>query len=222
MEKDNLLYLIELNNNIIGTYDNLYDAETYILGCFQNNFFKSAKIKVFKKNSCYLIDTKIYSSNNSITLVNKPTTNDKILIKENSLFHDNNEAFLLMAKQKMEIQHKINLLKVQKEKMEESKRVFDNDLKLFNLFHDSKKKDINFVIPELFKKKYDIMIKLDSDNKLTWNDFIKEYNTGENNYDDYFVLNNYESEFLESENKNNNFSEEINIESDSSTESSDN
>jgi hypothetical protein len=91
MEKDNLLYLIELNNNIIGTYDNLHDAETYILGCFQNNFFKSAKIKVFKKNSCYSIDTKIYSSNNSITLVNKPTTNDKILIwgliNKNGIYH---------------------------------------------------------------------------------------------------------------------------------------
>ena len=59
---EQLLYLIEYNNNIIGAYNNLNDAETYILGCFQNNFFTSAKIKIFKINSCYLVETKIYFS----------------------------------------------------------------------------------------------------------------------------------------------------------------
>jgi hypothetical protein len=221
MEKDNLLYLIELNNNIIGAYNNLSDAETYILGCFQNNFYISAKIKIYKINSCYSIETKSYSSNNSIISDKKPIYNETILIKENSSFQDNNEPFLQMAKQKIEIQHKINILKNQKEKMEESKRVFENDLKLFNLFNESKQKDSSFEIPELFKKKYDIMIKLNIINKLNWNEFIKEFHTGENNYEDYFGLNNYESVFLEIENENNNFSEEIDIESDSSTASSD-
>ena len=214
MEKDNFLYLIELNDSIIGAYDNLNDAETYIYGCFQNKFFLSAKIKKLKINSCYLIETKSYTSNNSTSI--KKVANDPILEKQ-----DNSEAFLKMAKQKMEIQHNINILKIQKEKIDESKRVFENDLKLFNLFNESKQKDSNFEIPELFKKKYDIMIKLNNDNKLTWNEFVKEYHTGENNYEDYFCLNNYESVFLDSDEKNN-FSEEIDIESDSLTELSDN
>lgn len=224
MEKDNLLYLIDINDKIIGTYNNLSDAETYILGCFQNNFYTSAKIKIFKINSCYSIETKSYASSNPTITVNKPITNEKIIIKENPSFQDNNEEFLQMAKQKIEIQHKINILKNQKEKMEESKRVFENDLKLFNLFYESKQKDSSFEVPELFKKKYDIMIKLNIDNKLTWNEFIKEFHTGENNYEDYFGLNSYESVFIESENENENknFSEEIDIESDSSTVSSDN
>lgn len=222
MEKDKLLYLIELNNNIIGAYDNLNDAETYIHGCFQNDFFISAKIKIFKLNSCFSQEIKSYSSSKIIKTDTKPIISNPVsLQKEKTSFLENNEEFLQMAKQKIEIQHKINILKVQKEKIEESKRVFENDLKLFNLFNESKQKDSGFEIPELFKKKYDIMIKLNKDNKLNWDEFVKEYHTSDNNYDDYFGLNNYESVFLESEN-NNNFSEEIDIESDSSTESSNN
>jgi hypothetical protein len=221
MEKDNLLYLIELNNNIIGAYDNLNDAEIYIYGCFQNNFFEYAKIKIFKNNSCYSIETKSYSSNKTLKTESKLINSNLFcLSNENILSQENNEAFIQMAKQKIEIQHKINILKIQKEKIEESKRVFENDLKLFNLFNESKQKDYNFEIPELFKKKYDIMIKLNNDNKLNWNEFVKEYHTGENNYEDYFGLNNYESIFIESDNDKSNFSEEIDIESDSSTESS--
>ncbi len=223
MEKDNLLYLIELNNDIIGAYDNLNDAEIYIYGCFQNNFFTSAKIKIFKNNSCYLIETKSYSSNKTLKSEVKPINSNLVcLSNKNILSPENNEAFIQMAKQKIEIQHKINILKIQKEKIEESKRVFENDLKLFNLFNESKQKDYNFEIPELFKKKYDIMIKLNNDNKLNWNEFAKEYHTGENNYEDYFGLNNYESIFIESDNDKSNFSEEIDIEPDSSTESSNN
>lgn len=221
----NLFYLIEYNNNIIGVYNNLNDAETYIFGCFQNNFFTSAKIKIFKINSCYSVETKSYFSNDikekSELLCNNNKVPLQVSIQDNVSFQDNNEAFLQMAKQKMEIQHKINILKNQKEKMEESKRVFENDLKLFDLFNESKQKDQFFVIPELFKKKYDIMSKLKTNNNLSWNEYVKEYYIGENNYEDYFGLNNYESAFLDSENENNNFSEEFDIESDSSTESSD-
>jgi len=229
---EQLLYLIEYNNNIIGAYNNLNDAETYILGCFQNNFFTSAKIKIFKINSCYLVETKIYFSDNIVLPINTSTSNnienenekEKEKKKEKEELHikDNNEAFLQMAKQKIDLQHKINILKNQKEKMEESKRIFENDLKLFDLFNESKQKDSFFVIPELFKKKYDIMTKLKINNNLSWNEFIKEYHIGENNYEDYFGLNNYDSVFLESESDNNNFSEEFDIESDSSTESSNN
>lgn len=218
MEGDNLCYLIELNDNIIGAYNNLNDAETYINSCFQNNFFSSAKIKIFKTNSCYFIEKKSYTSNNSQPI--KKVSNDPIILKENTKSIDNSEAFLQMAKQKIEIQHKINILKIQKEKIEESKRVFENDLKLFNLFNESKQKDNNFEIPELFKKKYDIMVRLNTDNKLTWNEFVKEFHTDENSYEDYFGLNNYESVFLDSDEKNN-FNEEFDIESDSSTELSD-
>ena len=137
----------------------------------------------------YLIETKNYTSNNSVQV--KKVSNEPIVVKENIISQENNEAFLKMAKQKIEIQHKINILKIQKEKIEESKRIFENDLKLFNLFNESKQKDSNFEIPELFNKKYEIMIKLNNDNKLNWDEFVKEFHTGENNYDDYFCLNNY-------------------------------
>lgn len=240
---EELLYLIEFNNNIIGAFNNLNQAETYIFGCFQNNFMTLAKIKVFKLNSCYSIETKVYNSDNICTQSNlseskyeepkiiAKDTEPEIIAKNNNIIkkpiNDNDDAFLQMAKQKIDLQHKINMLKIQKEKMEESKRVYENDLKLFELFNESKQTDASFVIPELFKKKYEVMFNLKVNNNLTWETFIKEYHIGENNYDDYFGLNNYEELFLDSESENNeiksnnNFSEELDIETESSTESSD-
>jgi hypothetical protein len=260
MEQQQLLYLIEWKNKIIGAFNNLNDAETYIYGCFQNNFMTSAKIKIYKLNSCYLIDTKIYSSDSIGTPSNSPKMEPiKFNYQDNNISNvenkksidnndenkksidDNDEAFIQMAEQKIVLQHKINMLKIQKDKMEESKRVFENDLKLFVLFNESKEKDHFFEIPELFKKKYDIMLRLKVNNNLTWEPFIKEYHVGENNYNDYFGLNNYEKLFLNEDDENNektsltkfkaqaqaqaqahaNFNEELDIESDSDTESSD-
>ena len=98
MEKDKLLYLIELNNNIIGAYDNLIDAEIYIHGCFQNDFFISAKIKIFKLNSCFSQEIKSYSSSKIIKTDTKPIISNPIsLQKEKTSFLENNEEFLQMG-----------------------------------------------------------------------------------------------------------------------------
>ncbi len=252
---ENLLYLIEINNKVIGVYNNLTEAEYYIYGSFQNNFFKEANVLVYRPNTCFRVETKKYLIDQSVqsspsNYLNKSSTkpvcfdyhNDPVLdsddsskkVKPNPVkkqINDNDEVFLEMAKQKIDLQHKINMLKVQKEKMEESKRVYDNDVKLFNLFSESKSKDPSFKIPELFEKKYEIMDKLKESNNLSWETFTKEYKIGDNNYGDYFESNNYEELFLESDTPSSQcskcscktdtpFSEELDIESDSSTEDS--
>ena len=129
--------------------------------------------------------------------------------------------YVEIAKQKIELQHKINLLKQQKKKIEESKTAYENDYKLFELFTESKQKDYNFVIPEIFVKKFDLMTQLKKENKLSWDNFVKELQH-ENLYNEYFGLNSYEEMFLESDNENkSDISEELDIESDSSTVTSD-
>jgi hypothetical protein len=131
-----------------------------------------------------------------------------------------NPAYLEMTKQKVELQHKINMLTQQKKKIEESKNTYSNDYKLFELFSDSRKKDPKFIIPEIFTKKFDLFTKLKNENNLSWENFVKEFQH-ENIYNEYFGLNNYEEMFLESE-PNGDISDELDIESDSDTDISDN
>ena len=126
-----------------------------------------------------------------------------------------------MINQKIELQHKINILNQQKNRIEDSKNTYANDYKLFELFTESKQKDSDFVIPDIFIKKFNLMTQLNNENRLSWEIFIKEFQH-ENLYNEYFGLNNYEETFLDSESDDNksNISEELDIESDSDTETS--
>lgn len=128
-----------------------------------------------------------------------------------------NPVVLEMAKQRIDLQHKINLMKKQKEKMEESKNVYENDLKLFMMFKASKDTNPSFEVPELFTKKYEIMNKLFLSNQLTWENFIKNHQQ-DNYYGDYFTSNSYEDMFVASTDtseKSDTISEEFNINTDS-------
>jgi len=127
-----------------------------------------------------------------------------------------------IAKQKLELHHRINILKVQKQKIEESKQVYENDIKLYKTFNENLLKDSKFVIPELFLEKYNLIKKLDLNNNLSWESFVKEYKTT-NFYGDYFGTNNYEDMFInseENESAESSIGEEFDIESDSDTGSS--
>ena len=133
----------------------------------------------------------------------------------------NDPEFLKLAKQKVDLQHNINLLKVHKERIEESKRIYENDLKLFNLFNENLKTDTKFVISDLFLEKYKLFTKLKETNKLSWEEFTKEYKQ-ENYYGDYFGTNQYEDMFIYDNDTTNpkNISEELDIETDSDTDTS--
>ena len=58
--------------------------------------------------------------------------------------------------------------------MEEVKNVYENDLKMFYLFKQTQESNDQFEIPELFINKYKIMHQLDTDNKLTLENFINK------------------------------------------------
>lgn len=233
-------FLIEYNCKIIGVYSSYELAELFINSCLQNNLMNnSVKILTFKTNSCYCVKENNIKLNNQqqISLLElpshqaqlqplnlpiqnqKPVQNQIQVLKQvpvKKVIDPDNPILLDIANQKIELQHKINLLKRQKEKIEESKKVYENDLKLFNIFSESKKLDSSFVVPDLFVKKYNLIKLLKDDNKLSWDNFMKNYHH-ENDYNDYFDLNSYEEMFIKS---NNNIDEELEIESDSETISS--
>jgi hypothetical protein len=219
------VFLVEYNNKSIGIWQTFEQANQFILGCLQNNLMTNSQnpiIKTFNLNTCYCSNIKLFNKQNINQDNNiKPNNNNQIIkpITKKETRDFNNPALIEMAKQKVEIQHKINLLKKQKVKIEESKQVYENDLKLFELFNENKIKDESFVIPDIFIKKYELMNKLKSENNLSWENFIKEYQH-DNLYNEYFGLTSYDETFIDSNNDSDNsdISEELDIETDSDTE----
>ena len=245
------IFIVEYDGRTIGVWDSYDSANTFIMGCQQNSLMiSSANIKTYQINTCFCLETNtIEESNNSLDLTTKasvkqtnilksykytriPTNNNTVI---NNDEHENkfeqietkpnidikNPMYVEIIKQKIELQHKINMLKQQKKKIEESKNTYTNDYKLFALFTESKQKDSNFVIPEIFIKKFNLMTQLNNENRLSWENFVKDFQQ-ENLYNEYFGLNNYEEMFLKSDDdeSKNNISEELDIESNSNTETS--
>jgi hypothetical protein len=238
MQVENI-YIVEYDGRTIGVWNSFDSAFTFIMGCQQNGLMiSSANIKTYKINTCFCFETKTVNSTNYIkphkqtkipinnTIINSDEHSKESLepftaptkVEDKPKINFTDPIYVEITKQKVELQHKINMLKQQKKKIEESKTTYENDYKLFELFTESKQKDPNFVIPEIFIKKFDLMTQLNKENKLSWDNFVKEFQH-DNLYNEYFGLNSYEEMFLESDDENkSSISEELDIESESSTE----
>ena len=195
---NNEIFLIEYKKKIIGAYIDYNLAEIFLFSCIQNNLIENnVKIVVFNLNSCY--NTKIinFSTNNypnknnnyieeyNHELIDIKTTdliaetsttknlNINLINTINNL--DTNKKIDELAQKKKKIIHKINIINYNKNKIDEHKKLFLEDKKLFEKFNDIIKDDITFTIPELFKDKYSIFIKLFNKNNLNFDSFINEY-----------------------------------------------
>lgn len=211
-------FLIKYKSKIIGVYTDIDQAKLFINSCLSNNLmFDSADILVFPSNSCYctnIINVKL-ENKNVIPKIEKPKIDNPIIpVKE---IDYNNPKFLKLAEDKIILQHKINMLKIQKERIRESKEIYENDIKLYNKFKQELINIPNFIVPELFKEKFELFKKLDHENRLDWDNFTKE-NTHINTYNEHFKLNSYDETFTNNNTKGN-FNEEFEIESDSESSS---
>lgn len=230
-------YILFYKNNVLGVYSNYDKAKLYVLSCFQNKLLnENVNIKVYQKNSCYLIREETITNtlqknnlhknvqkNNNQQFVN---TSPEIIFKDdyNLPFEEINEksSFLLdkienmnnsknnnsknnskiisnkeiekLAEDKIKLQHNLNMLKKQKEQLQEREQIYNTDIELFNKFNKMKTENESFEIPELFIKKYNILLKLKESNTLSCENFYKEYNPT-NNYSEHFSPNNYELDF---------------------------
>jgi hypothetical protein len=208
-------YLVQYNNKIIGSFNEAILAENFILSCLQNNLMQhSAKVLKFRTNSCYCdgnydVGTIIQSLpiTSIVETIVQPVSIEKEPVKEKKFIDFENPEVIKISQEKIELQHKINMLKASKEKIKESKSVYENDLKLFNLFSESLAKDPKFIISDLFKDKYNIIKKLKDEDRLSWENFSSEYKT-ENYYGDYFGTNDYEENFMANDD---NINEELEI-----------
>ena len=195
------IYLVEYKNKIIGAYNNLITCQYFINGCMQNNLMtEQPKILTFIENTCVKLSN---FTNQSVVSQVEPQVvshvETKVLTEEEILLaqkvnEENLKKQEVMLKEKTEIQHHINMLKTKKKKLDESKVVYQNDINLFIKFREMKEKDEQFVIPELFVKKYELFIKLAEAEKLSWENFMAEYKE-DSNYGDYFDTNEHDKKY---------------------------
>lgn len=214
-------YLVKYNNNIIGTYDDIKLAKNFINSCYQNKFMTSkATIMYFTKNSCFFEKEEVEQTEEEKKVdeadkkkaAEKKAEDLKELDKKKEELQKTPE-YKEIVQAKVDLQHDLNLLKQKKEKIEQSKNVYQSDIKLYNIFKQSKNDNPEFEIPEIFVKKFDLFEKLTKENRLSWDNFVGEYKH-ENMYNDYFSVTCHEDKYMEPKKDAPKSNEEFDIESD--------
>jgi hypothetical protein len=180
-----MLHALLHKNKLVGLYSDYLKCKITMDGLISNSFVdkKYIEIKSYFENSITLgeykedtEETNIDSTNvvEEFTDNNTTDTDNYYNSKSNSNVKQQKPTEEEIKK-RSEIQNSINELKKKKEKMEESKRVFEVDLDLFNKFKKIKLNNINFVIPEMFTEKYELMEGLEKENKLCWENYYELY-----------------------------------------------
>lgn len=197
-----LIYIIEYNGNILGIYNDYNNLTNLINGLKQNNLMNISNINIleYSINSIYCIKKYNYLDESKKEIL--PLNNNNLDITDPNVIKKLNE--------KIEIQHNINILNLKKEKAKELKQIYDNDIKLYEIFKKEIDNNENFIIPELFQIKYKIFNLLEKENKLSFENFIKEQNNNETDIE-LFKPNEYENKFINEKNIINN--EEFEIDS---------
>lgn len=190
-----LIYIIEYNKNILGIYNDYNNLTNLINGLKQNNLININNINIleYSINSIYCIKKYNYLDESKKEILPQ-NNNNNLDITDPNVIKKLNE--------KIEIQHNINMLNLKKEKAKELKEIYNNDIKLYEIFKKEIDNNENFIIPELFQIKYKIFNLLEKENKLSFENFIKEQNNDEidieifkpNEYENKFIINNEEFE----------------------------
>ena len=186
-----MLHAILNKSKLVGLFSDYQKCKVMFEGLILNNFVerKNLEIKSYYANSIttgeYKEDTDYSNDESSVVLEefsdNNTTDSD---VKSNQPRVLNEEEI----KEKNNLQNELSQLKKKKEKMEESKRVYEIDLDLYKKFKKIRETNSNFQIPEMFINKFELMEGLEKENKLFWENFYELY-TPKNmttNYDKVF------------------------------------
>ena len=174
-----MLHSIIHKGKLVGLFSDYQKCKITLEGLISNNFAdrKNLEIKSYYENSItsgeYNEDNDDNDSSSNIleeftdnNTTDTPTKGQKN--KPNKVLNNEEDT-----KKKSEIQNSIFELKKKKEKLEESKRVYDVDVDLYNKFKKIKDTNEKFEIPEMFIEKYKLMEDLEKENKLCWENFFE-------------------------------------------------
>lgn len=166
-----LIYLIEIDNELIGVYNRIN-----IMRENADFFRKLNSEKTINTYTAHNNSFKIYLNKKK---VEKLPEEELEKIKKEAEENANNRA---------EIRRQLNLLKMQKQRLEEKKNKFEYDLKLYYQFKEKFKKDNSFEIPELFKNKFKIFTECEKSDNLNFGYYLE-------NCSEEFLSNSYEALF---------------------------
>lgn len=196
-----MVFVLYLNNNLLGVFDNDIALNTFIKGGVQNKFFKQENIRTeqYIINSCYKIENTNTKQKETIQKKQETIQKTKESRKEKEEKIDElykSESYQKVLQEKIDVVTDINKIKYDKKLMVEKNKLYVEDIKLFDLFTKEKEKNPNFIIPALFELKFPIFDSLSKANNLSFETFMEEYEKVKpaNNYD-MFTSNNYEKTF---------------------------
>tara|TARA_A100001015_G_scaffold265450_1_gene313831 strand:- start:1020 stop:1676 length:657 start_codon:yes stop_codon:yes gene_type:complete len=196
-------FLLYQNENVIGVFDNHNKAKEMAQAIMNFGWASDFSVTEYKLNSIFKVSTVEIENPNNV----KEETEE-----------ENDES---NSEEKRSLQTKLNVLKQQKDKIEESKAKFEVDLKLYNEFKKKLETETNFTIPELFVDKYKIFHQLDVEDNVSWESFSMLYKEPDfyGKYSNVFeVTNSFDTKFLknidsETEDSDSDSSEESDIDS---------
>jgi hypothetical protein len=150
-----------------------------IIGLFDNedmcNYTKEGMEQFVSKKNLSIVK---YHNNTICRIKNeKKKEEEKVVEKVN----------IDMSK-KSDVEYNINLLKKEKEKLENKKEVYEVDLELYKKFKKIKEDDEDFEIPDMFEEKYEIFSVLEEMDSVNFESFDKMFDGVKikTSYDDMF------------------------------------
>jgi hypothetical protein len=190
-------YLTCYNNEKYGVFQSLNNSILFILGnpLFELNNIDKWKIKSIYPDSFFILHNYEFKLEKSKILIlkNGSNFNNNLIEKFNSTLkseeeeeNDDESQSDSVASEEIEeiqnlitetndIQYKLNLLKKDKEKLEEKKNIFLVDQDLYFKFKQSLETDDEFTVPEIFVNKYKVFRELEEENNLCWEEFNKRH-----------------------------------------------
>jgi len=182
-------YLLYQDDKIVGVFDEVNKAKDMARGIIDNGWAKNFHIVHYKLNTC--------CKGKTIEIDNKDKEleeNDYQELESSDGEGEDN------SHEVRNLQSKLNVLKQQKDKIEESKTKYEIDLKLYNEFKKKLETDNTFTIPELFVEKYKIFHQLDLEDNISWESFSLLYKEPDfyGKFSNVFeITNSFENKFLQ-------------------------
>lgn len=161
-----MFYALFKSDKLIGIFNSENAIKNMINGIVQNKFCTESKLSIRK----YAINT-IYE----VTAEDKDKDKISKVIEKEPIIELTAEEEEERNKKKCEIEYKLNSLKKEKDKIEESKKIYKVDVELYKKFKKIKEENYQFDIPELFIEKYKVFDMIEKDGNLNWENFYANY-----------------------------------------------
>lgn len=167
------LYALFYDTELIGLFDNEEEINNMKKGLTIHFTVESdLKVKVFKKNTLIEVENTETEDKYEKSSEANTTLSYHSETEEEKVDSEEKEKII---EEKKDVQRQINKMKELKDKLEERRNIYDNDIKLYNLFKLKLEEEEDFKIPELFEKKFKLLRELEGEDKLNFENFNRLY-----------------------------------------------